>query len=108
LPSATLPNNEELITVAQVAEQLVQREPASLPHRTLLALARLRLGKPADALAVYNGLHIPRNVSSPSAVAVHAAVLAANGKEEEARAEAASVNPDQLLPEEQALIAKLL
>ena len=38
-------NNQELITVEQLAEQLVRLEPASLPHRTLLALVRLKLGK---------------------------------------------------------------
>jgi hypothetical protein len=105
LPPIT--NNEEPITVERLAEDLVRLEPASLPHRTLLALARLKTGQPAKALEVYSGLHIPPNAAPPSAIAVHAAVLAANGQEEDAQKEAAQIKPDQLLPEEQVLIQKL-
>ncbi len=72
-------NNQELITVEQLAEQLVRLEPTSLPHRTLLALARLKLGKPDKALEVYSGLNVPPNTASPSALAVHVAVLITNG-----------------------------
>ena len=100
-------NNQELITIEQLAELLVAHEPASLPHRTLLALVRLKLGQPAQALAVYDQLRIPPNAATPSAVAVHAAVLAASGREEDARTEAGAVNWEQLLPEEQGLIRDL-
>jgi len=100
-------STKEPITVAQLAEQLVQREPASLPHRTLLALARLQSGDAAKALEVYNGIHVAPNAASPSAIAIHAAVLAANGQMESARAEASAVKDEQLLPEEQEMIAKL-
>ena len=79
----------------------------SLPHRTLLALARLKLGKPDKALEVYSGLNVPPNVASPAALAVHVAVLVANGHDEEAKTEAEAIKTEQLLPEEQALLETL-
>ena len=100
-------NKEDLITVAQLAQRLVERAPASLPHRTLLALARLRLDQPAKALEVYRDIRVAPNVASPAAIAVHAAVLSANGELAEARAEAGSIDREQLLPEEAGLIEKL-
>ena len=97
----------QLASIEALAEDLVRREPASLPHRTLLALARLKQGRPSAAMEIYTNLRIPPNAASPSAVAVHAAVLAGSGREEDARTEAGAVNWAQLLPEEQALIEKL-
>src|SRR5205085_12175436 len=70
-------NNEELITIEQLAARLVEREPSSLPHRTLLALARLKLGKFSDAMDVYSNIQVARGALTPSALAVHAAVLTA-------------------------------
>jgi hypothetical protein len=99
--------NAQLSTVTTLAADLVRREPASLPHRTLLALARLKQDEPAKALEVYSGINIPRNALSPASLAVHAAVLAANGQEEDAKTEVAEIKSDQLLPEEQALVKKL-
>ena len=94
--------------VEQLAEKLVQRNPRSLPHRTLLALARLRQNRAADALAVYANLQVPTNALTPSALAVHAAVLAANGKIDDAKTEAKQIKRDNLLPEERGLIASIL
>jgi hypothetical protein len=98
---------QELITISALAENLVQHEPASLPHRTLLALARLRQNRASDALNVYANIQIAPRTLNPSAIAVHAAVLAANGREEDARTEAAQIKPEQLLPEERELIKDL-
>ncbi len=98
-------NNEELTTIERLAADLVHREPSSLPHRTLLALARLRLGKFGEALDAYSNIQVARNALTPSALAVHAAVLAANGKADDAAAEARDIDPKRLLPEEAALIA---
>jgi tetratricopeptide (TPR) repeat protein len=98
-------NNEELISIEQLAARLVQREPSSLPHRTLLALARLRLGKFSDALDAYSNIQVSRGALTPSALAVHAAVLAANGKSADAATELRDVDVKRLLPEEAALIA---
>ena len=91
-----------------LAEKLVQREPASLPHRTLLALALLRQGRAADAFALYENLNVPGNTLTPSALAVHAAVLAATDHRDDARTEAGQIPADKLLPEERALIQDLL
>lgn len=98
----------EAASIEQTAVSLVEREPASLPHRTLLALARLRQHKGAEALAVYEKLQITPQALTPSALAVHAAVLAANGNADGARTEADQVAAETLLPEEHALIADLL
>lgn len=108
LPAETEENKRELSAIEQRAGKLIEREPASLPHRTLLALARLRQGRAAEALQVYAGINVPKRVLTPSALAVHAAILAATDATDGARAEAAQVPVDKLLPEERALIANLL
>jgi hypothetical protein len=86
---------------------LVQREPSSLPHRTLLALARLRLGKFSDAMDAYSNIQVSRGALTPSALAVHAAVLAANGRADDAAAELRELDAKALLPEEAALITAI-
>jgi hypothetical protein len=106
-PSEISPVSSQLSEISGLAENLVGREPASLPHRTLLALARLRAGEPAKALEVYKNIRVAPNAASPSAIAVHAAVLAANGQISDARTEASALKGDQLLPEERELLEKL-
>jgi tetratricopeptide (TPR) repeat protein len=96
---------KEPITIEQLAARLVEREPSSLPHRTLLALARLRLGKFSEALEAYSNIQVSRAALTPSALAVHAAVLAANGRSEDAATEVRDLDVKRLLPEEAALIA---
>jgi hypothetical protein len=98
---------EEVENIEQLAAQLVRREPSSLPHRTLLALARLRLGKFSDAMDAYSNIQVSRGALTPSALAVHAAVLAANGRLDDAASEIRDVDPKRLLPEEAALIEAL-
>jgi hypothetical protein len=98
---------DELIAIEHLAEELVKREPSSLPHRTLLALARLRQQRPVAALAAYDNIQVAPNALSPSALAVHAAVLAGNGHRDDALAEIKQAPPDRLLPEEQAGTADL-
>ena len=95
---------EEVGKIEELAAQLVQREPSSLPHRTLLALARLQLGKFSDAMDAYSNIQVARNALTHSALAVHAAVLAANGKADDASTEIRDVDPKRLLPEEARLI----
>jgi tetratricopeptide (TPR) repeat protein len=106
-PSAgdTPATTEEVESIEKLAAQLVQREPSSLPHRTLLALARLRLGKFSDAMDAYSNIQVSRGALTPSALAVHAAVLAANGRADDAAAELRELDAKALLPEEAALIA---
>jgi hypothetical protein len=100
-------NDEELIAIEKLAEVLVKRAPSSLPHRTLLALARLKQGRPVAALDVYANIQLAPNALSPSALAVHAAVLASNDQRDDARREIEQVPLDKLLPEEQAGTADL-
>lgn len=90
----------ELQSIEALAAKLVAREPSSLPHRTLLALARLKLNKPAAAMEVYKGINVPNTALTNSALAVHAAVLAANGHPEDARTESSRLPMDKILPEE--------
>ncbi len=94
----------ELESIEKLGESLLKKEPASLPHRTLLALARLRLNRPQDALLVYENINVPKASLTTSSIAVHAAVLAATGHEDEARTEASQVPVDKVLPEERQLI----
>ena len=95
---------EEVEKVEQLAAKLVEREPSSLPHRTLLALARLKLGKFSDAMDAYSNIKASRGALTASALAVHAAVLAANGHADDAAAEVRDLDPKRLLSEEAGLI----
>src|SRR5437764_14081517 len=110
-PSSELraPNSDlqALNELEQLAAKLVQKNPRSLPHRTFLALVRLKQNRAADALAVYENVSVARGALTPSALAVHAAVLAANGRAEEAKSEISQIRPDQLLQEEKSLIQDL-
>src|SRR5436190_3326187 len=109
-PISNLPSSSaaaEVAAIVKLAEKLVRDEPASLPHRTLLALALLKQNRAQDALAVYANLKVPSNAVSASAVAVHASVLAAAGRKDEARAEIAKVPSNRLLPEEAMMVLPL-
>lgn len=97
----------ELLAIEKLARELVAKEPASLPHRTLLALARLRASRPDEALKVYEAIQVAPNALTPSALAIHAAVLNASGHEEDAKTEIAKVPKEALLPEEETLVANL-
>ena len=94
--------------IEKLAEKLIERDPRSLPHRSLLALALLRQERAEDALKVYSQLQVKQDVVSGSALAVHAAILAATANLENAKTEAAQIKREQLLPEEQALVESLL
>ena len=98
---------EAVDAIVKLAEKMVRDEPASLPHRTLLALALMKQNRAQDALAVYANLKVPSNAVSASAVAVHASVLAATGSKDEARAEIAKVPSNRLLPEEAMMVLPL-
>jgi hypothetical protein len=101
-------NSSTLDELEQLAAKLVEKNPRSLPHRTFLALARLKQNRAAEALAVYENVTVARGALTPSALAVHAAVLAANGRKDEAKSEISQIRTDQLLPEEKELIQDLL
>ena len=106
LPNDT-PDPEELIAIERIASRLVEIEPASLPHRTLLALARLKQHRPVAALDAYHDIQVTPAALAASALAVHAAVLAANDHRDDARIEIKQAPLEKLLPEEQAGTADL-
>ena len=89
------------------AQELVTALPDRDAYRTTLALALLRKNKPADALAVYEPMKLNWSTALPGWQAVRAAVLAANGREEEARSLALSINWDRLKPQERDLVRAL-
>jgi cytochrome c-type biogenesis protein CcmH/NrfG len=97
-------DNQELRALEDRAQKLIERDPSSLPHRTLLALARLRQGRAEDALRVYENIQVAPTALTASALAVHAAVLEATGHHDDAGTEMEKIKSDQLLPEEQALV----
>jgi len=89
------------------AQVLVAQEPWNWSARATLGLARLRLGKKEDALAVFRHMRATGS-EPPGALAVRAAILAVTGHEEGARGDARNLGGEHLLPEERALIAPLL
>jgi hypothetical protein len=89
------------------AQIFVAQEPWNWSARATLGLARLRLGRKEDALAVFRTVRATGS-EPPGALAVRAAILAVNGYEEGARGDARNLGAEHLLPEERALIAPLL
>lgn len=89
------------------AQVLVAKEPRNWQARATLGLACLRLGRNEEALAAIREPRIT-GVEPPGALAVRAAILAANGYEDGARSDARLLAAKPLLPEERALIAPLL
>ena len=89
------------------AQLLVAKEPRNWQARATLGLARLRLGRNKEALAAIREPRVT-GVEPPGALAVRAAILAANGYEDGARSDARLLAAKPLLPEERALIAPLL
>ena len=89
------------------AQLLVAKEPRNWQARATLGLACLRLGRNKEALAAIREPRVT-GVEPPGALAVRAAILAANGYEDGARSDARLLAAKPLLPEERALIAPLL
>ncbi len=89
----------------RTAEALYAKEPASLPHRITLSLAKLKAGNPAEALSLLENLTGDFGSLEGRKRAVHAAALWANDRQEDARATLKEVKPEQLLPEERELVS---
>ena len=100
-------SNDAAEAAEREADLLVKKQPVNWSARATLGLARFRLNRKEDALAA---IRQPRVTGSepPGALAVRAAILAANGYEEGARNDARLVSAKPLLPEERALIVPLL
>jgi hypothetical protein len=100
--------NDHVNEMGQRAYDLVKADPNSLPHRTDLALAYLRVHKPEKALEVYRtGKTDWTTVTTASALVVYAATLDANGWNSQARHWARLLHRTTLRPEERALIRAL-
>lgn len=95
---------ENLEENQRTAARLAESNPERLAHRTTLALAWLRLQNPAAALRAFSGLELIPDQLPASGAAVYAAVLHANGREDEARKIVGSIRTDSLRPEEQELV----
>ena len=90
---------------ARTADALYAQEPKSLPHRITLALARLKAGKPAEALSLLENLTGYFGPLEARKRAIHAAALWANDRKEDAKAALRDVKPEQILPEERELVS---
>ncbi len=100
--------NVDVPAARDMARQLVQAEPASLPHRTVLALAELRLGNGLAAMDAFRGVKLPPPAAmQPRQQAVFATVLWKTSYEHEAREIVRIIVPERLLPEERELIRPL-
>jgi len=95
---------QNLPDARSTAAELVQQFPTILTYRTTLALACYRLGDFAAALGAYGGETFDWSQVRPGPRAVYAAVLAANGRAEEAREQARDIPPGDLRPEELELV----
>src|SRR5439155_8965343 len=97
--------------VAKAAEREAQvpvaKEPRNWLARATLGLASLRLSRPNEALTAIREPRVT-GVEPPGALAVRAAILAANGYEDGARNDARLLSAKPLLPEERTLITPLL
>lgn len=86
------------------ARELFEQQPHMLSYRITLALTHLKNGQPEAALEVFDGITLDPLQIQPYQRAVLAAVLAANGRETEARQVAAAVPGDMVTTEEIELI----
>jgi tetratricopeptide (TPR) repeat protein len=97
--------------VAKAAEReaqvLVAKEPRNWQARATLGLACLRLGRKQEALTAIREPRVT-GAEPPGALAIRAAILAANGYEDGARNDSRLLSAKPLLPEERSLIAPLL
>lgn len=82
----------------------VDADPANPDFRATHALALLKAGRPAEALAVYDDVVVYAPALAPSQQAVVAAVLAANGDSDTAVSVSKTTDPALLRPDEVALV----
>ena len=84
-------SNDAAEAAERQADVLVKNQPSNWLARATLGLARLRLGRKQDALAAIREPPVT-GAEPPGALAVRAAILAANGYEEGARNDARLVS----------------
>jgi len=86
-------------TSAALAEEFLAADPDSVDIRRVAALARLRVGRPAEGLAI-----LPADDDDPRWVALHSALLRADGQSAAADLLLDGVDTSALTPEERALL----
>jgi predicted Zn-dependent protease len=96
--------NEQLTDAESTLAGLLAQEMTSLPLRAALALAKLRLGKPAEALTLCETGDADWSAQEPRWRAIYAATLHANGQGAAARRIASRIPVDRLKLPERVLI----
>jgi len=86
---------------AATAEEFLAADPESADIRRVAALARLRTGKAAQGLSI-----LPDDNGEARWQTLHAALLRAAGRKNEAEQLAAKVDASELTPEERTMLAK--
>ena len=100
--------NEQLTDAESTLAGLLAQEMTSLPLRAALALAKLRLGKPAEALTLCETGDVDWSSQEPRWRAIYAATLHANGQGAAARRIASRIPVDRLKLPERVLIETIL
>jgi predicted Zn-dependent protease len=97
--------NEDLAANTALAEATSKAHPEDNPLKSTYALALLRNGKPREALDQFSTFS-EGELKRPDVAAYYTVALAANGKTAEAEAYRKLASPQDLLPEEQALLGQ--
>ena len=106
-PASAARNARELRDIEALAAKLVEKEPTSLPHRTASRPCPASPEKAGRSAGGLQGRQRSQDIAEYGlGGAVHAAVLAATGHPDDARAEAAQLPADKMLPEEKKLLAQ--
>lgn len=91
------------------ARALVDRFPDRLQYRATLAFLELRRDTPRAAAQLFDRFTPADDLTlTAQSRLIHAAVLDANGRREEARQSLRELDPDRLLPEERELVRHIL
>lgn len=96
--------DRNFVQAAEAARIAATKNPGVLPFQITHALGLLRLGRPAEAMSLFEGSNLQLAQMLPQQRAVFAAILAANGDESSARDVARLIDRGALLPEEIALL----
>lgn len=95
---------QDLQNAADESLKIFLKEPNSLATLSVAALGRLKTGSPQSAAMLYEGKSISWGDAPPQWKVIRVAVLAGNGKTDEASRLAASIKGEKLRPREQELL----
>ena len=100
--------NEQLVDAETTLAGMLSHDLQNIPLRAALSLAKLRLGKPVEALTVCETGDIDWSTPEPRWRAIYAATLQANGQSAAARRIATRIPLDRLKLPERALLGGIL